>query len=139
MMSRRHEGTGALAGLSGVLAALPRRRNCRRSRLHRFDPIATFSGPPIMAGRVRRLLLKRGDRRLLVSGPSRRCTAELSGKSMDPGRGLIIAVLIVVVICAPIWAAVQNHRNPNARPRLGWPVFIVIAILLVTVFIATLL
>jgi type IV secretory pathway VirB2 component (pilin) len=54
-------------------------------------------------------------------------------------RVSIIAVLIVVVIGAPIWAAVQNHRNPNARPRLGWPFFIVIAILLVTVFIATLL
>jgi type IV secretory pathway VirB2 component (pilin) len=58
---------------------------------------------------------------------------------MDPGRGLIIAVLIIVVIGAPIWAAVQSHRNPNSRPRVGWPVFIVIAILLVTVFIATLL
>jgi hypothetical protein len=58
---------------------------------------------------------------------------------MDPARGLIIAVLIAVVIGAPIWAAVQNYRNPNSRPSVAWPVFIVLAILLVTVFIATLL
>jgi hypothetical protein len=58
---------------------------------------------------------------------------------MDRARGLIIVVLIIVVIGLPIWAAVQNHRHPNSRPRVGWPVFIVIAILPVTVVIATLL